>query len=54
MAMHLPNRTAIQCRSHNQKMVKLAGSILNVPRYIKKRIYPRGKNLELPIEIKEE
>lgn len=43
MAMHLPNRTSIQCRSHNQKMVKLAGSIQNVSKYIKRRIFPRGK-----------
>jgi hypothetical protein len=35
-------------------MVKLAGTILNVPKYIKKRIFPRGKKAEDAICIKEE
>jgi hypothetical protein len=38
MALCLKNRTSIQCRSHNQKMVKLAGSIKFVPNYIKNKL----------------
>ena len=52
MALKLPNRTAIQCRSHNQKIVKLAGTILKVPQYIKKRLSPQGRKQETPIEIR--